>query len=637
MPEQIGSVDDSGQEWLADSSLEEAADSNEEQLTFEETCGRIAQGLHQFALAVKSSGLYPANSAIRQEAVAKSFEWFRTFLEQQEILRLFVDPDSLLFQGRVIYQDRPGEPSLVFSMFRDGLQWFEFSDGLSRQELERFINILNRYRLLKDEDEDDLVTAMWGSDFQFIKYKTANEFWDIDPIAEIAALTAGPGMTPAFGHTLSEESGGGRNGVSALLEIAEGAAARTVPNLPGREDLNSGSGAFSDGTDEVGELVFRQGMELKESDRLTLLEMASVDRQTKDLMGSLAPVLDLLWRLRTVAQAKNVLSFLGESINFALSLGLFSDISALLARLALIAEKAYPRLEGLPRAVESLISSPEVLRGLARYQTMEGDPDPSGRVAALDALLARLPEKAVRDLAFVASETSDPNATSALLRAVAVRTHAATPETGAFINAVLKPPQLLELIEVLKPVMAAGHGTELMSSLSRHVAPQVREAASLALLATDPTFITSLSHLLAEPDPGINRRIYGCLGVARNPKVEKAILGFLQSSRQIGVIRDEEALINAYRALGLSASTAAAGDFCLEVASRKGPRALFGFEGEQDKAHRQGAVLALILMGQSETAASLGRSFFKDVRRAAQIAEAEAARVRRSSSAAFRQ
>ncbi|MDR2455809.1 MAG: hypothetical protein LBE49_04355 [Deltaproteobacteria bacterium] len=636
MPEQIGAIEESGQEWLADSGLAVAADSNEEQLSFEETCGRIAQGLQQFALAVKSSGLYPANSAIRQEAVAKSFEWFRAFLEQQEALRLFVDPDCLLFQGRVVYQDKPGEPSLVFSMFRDGLQWFELSDGLSRQELEGFIYILNRYRLLKDDDEDDLVTSMWGADFQFIKYKTANEFWDIDPIAEIAALTAGPGMTPSFGHTLGEESGGGRSGVSALLEIAEGAAARSVPNLPGRDDLHSGSGAFSDGSDEVGELVFRQSQELKESDRLTLLEMASIDRQTKDLIGSIAPALDLLWRLKTVAQAKTILSFLGESINFALSLGLFKDISALLARLALIAEKAYPRLEGLPREIELIISSAEVLRGLTRYQTFEGDPDPMGRIAALDAFLAMLPEKAVRDLAVVASETPDSNAASALLRAVAVRTHAATPETGAIINAVLKPPQLLELIELLKPIMAAGRGTELMSSLSRHVVPQVREAASLALLASDPTFITALTHLLAEPDPGLNRRIYACLGVGREPKVEKAILGFLRASRQVGVTRDEAALINAYRALGLSASTAAASEFCLEVASRKGPRALFGLEGEQDQAHRQGAILALILMGQNDTVAGLGRSFFKDLRRAVQIAEVEAARVRRSSSAVGR-
>jgi hypothetical protein len=171
---------------------------------------------------------------------------------------------------------------------------------------------------------------------------------------------------------------------------------------------------------------------------------------------------------------------------------------------------------------------------------------------------------------------------------------------------------------------------ELMTTLSRHVSPQVREAASLALLAASPAAIATLSHLLAEPDPGLNRRIYACLGVSRDSKVEKAILSFLRSSRQIGVVRDEKGIINAYRALGLSASTSAAVEFCLELATRKGPRALLGLEGEQERAHRQGAVLALILMGQGDQVAGLGRSLFKDVRRAAQEAETEAARVRRS-------
>ena len=515
-------------------------------------------------------------------------------------------------------------------MFRDGLQWFELSDGLSRQELETFIGILNRYRLLRDDDEDDLVTSMWGADFQFIKYKTANEFWDIDPITEITALTAGPGLTPSFGHSLGDSAGGGKTGVSALMELAEGAARRSIPNLPGREDLHSGNGAFSDGSDDRGEIVFRQGLELKENDRRTLLDMASIDRQREDLITCITPAIDLLWRLRTVAQAKSLLHFFGDSIRFGLAVGFFHDIGTLISMLYHLAEKALPRLEGLAAEIENIISSDEVLQGLTSYRQPENDPDPAGRAAELDAFLSRLPERAVKPIAKTAAETQDQMAASALLRAIAARAPSVTPEIGSLINTALRPQLLLELIDLLKPSLAAGYGTELMTTLSRHVSPQVREAASLALLASNPTFITVLTHLLAEPDPNLNRRIYACLGVKRNPKVEKAILGFLRSSRQVGMTRDETGLLNAYRALGLTASTSAAGEYCLEIASKKGPRALLGIEGDQDRAHRQGAVLALLLMGQDDTVAELGRSFFKEVRRAVQNAEDEAAKVRRS-------
>ena len=371
-------------------------------------------------------------------------------------------------------------------------------------------------------------------------------------------------------------------------------------------------------------------MELDDGERRSLLEMATMERRGDDLMTSLAPAFDLLWRLRTVAQAKAILNFLGESIKFSLAVGFFSELGSLLTRLELIAEKAFPRLAGLPAEIEALISSSEVLQGLTLYNKAENDPDPVGRLAALDAFLAKLPEKAVKELAHTAAETSDPSAASALLRAVAARSPGVTPEIGSFINAALKPPLLLELIDLLRGPLAAGYGVELMTTLSRHVSPHVREAASLALLAVYPASIANLSHLLAEPDPNLNRRIYACLGVGRDPKVEKAILSFLRTSRQVGVARDESSIINAYRALGLSASTQAAREFCLEVATRKGPRALLGLEGDQDRAHRQGAVLALILMGQTDLVASFGRSLFKDLRRAVQDAEDEAAKVRRA-------
>jgi hypothetical protein len=603
---------------------------SDDQVTLAEMVARVTQGLQHFAVAVKNCGLYPANSAIRQESVAKSHEWFRSFLEQQEALRLFVDPDQLLFQGQPVHKDKPGEPSLLLPMFRDGLQWLEFNDGLTSQEFGTFVELLNRYRLLKDEDENDLVTAMWAADFQFIKHKTANDFWDIDPVNEISSLQAGPGLASSLGLGAGD-GGGGQAGVAALLELAEGGSpSRSIPNLPGREDLASGSEAHTDGSDERGEMAFHQTLRMAEEDRQALMELTAQEARGETLMGGLAPALDLLWRLRTVAQARSILAFLGESAKAALSSGLFADVLALMARVSLIAERAAPRLAGLWAEFEAGLASPEVLAGLALYrQPSAAEGAPAAGLDDLDVFLGRLPEQAVKSLALTAASAGDPAVASALLRAVAARSPAVTPELGGLINTVLKPPLLLELIERLRPSLEAGHGLELMTTLSRHMNQQVREAASLALLAANPSAIATLSHLLSEADPALNRRIYSCLGASRNAKVEKAILNFLRSSKQVGVNRDEEALLNAYRALGLSAATQAASEYCLEVANQKGARALLGLEGEQERAHRSGAMLALILMGQGEQVAGLGRSLFTDLRRAAQAAETEAAKVRR--------
>ena len=137
----------------------------------------VKAGLQLFVVAVKNCGLYPENNKIRQISVEKVYEWFTAFLDEHETLRLFVDMDGFLFQGVQVLQEKPGESAVIFPFFRDGVQWIEFLEGLESKELLTLMEHMNRFRMRREEDEDDLVTAMWSSDFQCIKYKTANEFW----------------------------------------------------------------------------------------------------------------------------------------------------------------------------------------------------------------------------------------------------------------------------------------------------------------------------------------------------------------------------------------------------------------------------------------------------------------------------
>lgn len=148
----------------------------------------VRTGVHLMSLALKNFSLYPESNSIRIQSLDNLYQWLAKYLEDNESLHLTVEKDRLMFFNDVAYQDKPDEMPLAAPLFRDGIQWFEFQEELTIEELDRFINLLRRFRVLKEEAEDDLATCLWEADLPHIKHKTADEFWEIDPMLEINAL-----------------------------------------------------------------------------------------------------------------------------------------------------------------------------------------------------------------------------------------------------------------------------------------------------------------------------------------------------------------------------------------------------------------------------------------------------------------
>ncbi|MDR1920960.1 MAG: HEAT repeat domain-containing protein [Candidatus Adiutrix sp.] len=203
----------------------------EHQAEENELVARVKAGLIIFVTALKNYALYPDANSIRRASLIKFCEWLEEFWKEMTCLHLDVEQDCLRFQGEAVYQDKPNEKMLAFPLFRDGIEWLEFQDGITADELERFLSLLNRFRVLKEDADDDLVTAMWEAEFSSLQYKAAEEFWDADPIIDIAALnrvqediddeeekkyvsymqTAGDTVSLVLG-ALSKESGGEGDG-----------------------------------------------------------------------------------------------------------------------------------------------------------------------------------------------------------------------------------------------------------------------------------------------------------------------------------------------------------------------------------------------------------------------------------------
>ncbi|MDR2459390.1 MAG: hypothetical protein LBE38_01205 [Deltaproteobacteria bacterium] len=611
----------------------------------------VRAGLQLFVVAVKNCGLYPSNNKIRQFSVEKAYEWFTAFLDENESLRLFVDMDSFLFQGVQVLQEKPGESAVVFPFFRDGVQWIEFLEGLSPQEFLVLMEHLNRFRSLKEEDEDDLVTSMWSSDFQFIKYKTANEFWEIDPVTEIASLKVGFANTEASARAMKMERTivplpkgkegfhGGGNVIGALMnwlhksgsEKAEDSGlfrqdGQLSPPKTGLSGANEdGSSDDEDESDTLEGHYQYQPWAINPREKLEMERLMAAEFVKGPTGVAVDLTLALLFEHNQSQGIYTVMQFLAEIVRFALAKANFQGILTLLKKFAVTIQSGGAALDGLKHEFIRVISDVSVLEGFNHIEpNVEIKAD---ELLALKKFLKFMPANAGKVLVDVAKGVKEERVKSELLNAIADRAQQGGLELSLHANEVLSPKDLVTLfnnfneknITTVVPFLSGG---------AKHVSRQVREIAVRLLLDQNTSFISGMSHLLAEPEPSLARQIYFLLGQTRSSVVEKIIINFLHNTMELSIPRSPELLLLCYRTLGLVAATGAAVEFASSVLLKKDILSFFGVSSADTQIHRIGGALALYLMppnlGAQDILKSASTSFFRSLRKACAEAKEEA-------------
>jgi hypothetical protein len=586
---------------------------------------------------------------IRKTSLQKLQEWFASYLDDNEQLRLFVDVKGFLFQGVEVLGEKTSENSIFFPFFRDGLQWIEFQEGLTHAELEKLIEFLNRFRMLKEEDEDDLVTAMWSAEFQFIKYKTANEFWEIDPITEIASFKVGYSQnlknTPdddtiknmTAGQKSQENYATGPKGIGALFSwIGKGSYGGVGSSgffppesklIPPRTGLDSGSGGNGQ---ECGELGGSFTWEINEDEKAVLDEMLSEEARRSQLTVGVDLAMALLVEHSDPQGRAQVLKFIGEVVLFAFARGEYLEVYTLIRKLEILIRAVAPQLDQLRNEFQKILSTLTVLEGLFHYEG-EITQDNVDELVYLNKVLGYLTSDCAKILTEVAAKIRDDILRGQVLEAIARRAFVGGQDLAFHVNSVLPPKDIITIIKILG-ASDISKSLPFILGLSRHVKPEVREEAAVTLLVNNTGYISNMPHLLAEPDPKLARQIFWLLGRERNATVERLLINFIRNTLELNINRPTDSLLLTYRTLGLSASTEGAVDFCAQILLKKDLRALFGLTGEFEQAHRVGAALALLVMGpelgQGEVLHKASRSLFLSLKRAYQKANLAAEEYR---------
>jgi len=130
--------------------------------------------VNSLLVAVKTHSLYPEEHTTCREALARLGMELQAFLAAERELLLQVQQDRLLCGGEVLLVESAQEGSISFVLFRDGVQWFRFEQGIDPWEISQFVRILDRYRYLPQESAVDIATALWEAKLPHLSYQVAD-------------------------------------------------------------------------------------------------------------------------------------------------------------------------------------------------------------------------------------------------------------------------------------------------------------------------------------------------------------------------------------------------------------------------------------------------------------------------------
>jgi hypothetical protein len=95
-----------------------------------------------------------------------------------------VGRQQIYYDGKPIFTGEAGEDNPAQVFYRDGIRWFSFLTGADEAEFASLFKIYNHYRVIPDEPEDDLVTALWRAELPHILYEASYELWESEPLTD---------------------------------------------------------------------------------------------------------------------------------------------------------------------------------------------------------------------------------------------------------------------------------------------------------------------------------------------------------------------------------------------------------------------------------------------------------------------
>jgi hypothetical protein len=520
--------------------------------------------LSSLQLARKNYSLYPENHVNCERALEQFWLQLNKYIGSYGNLRFDLAKDKLLFQGEVILSEPPEEGNLPFTLFRDGIQWLELQRGIDSEEVEQFLRILNKYRVLSDEPEGDLVTALWEARFPHIQYYVADMSWGAELELD---LTASPAAEDA--ELLEEETEKGPK--SECFPPIEPAALKMTPE-----------------------------------EEAELREMVRTEEKRDPVSEYLDILLDSLLELREKENFVPILESLDEVFHDLLARKHFDTALKILKSLHYVRKTCATETTWALPLIDNFFLTASSAKSLRPLQTAWLDMD-TEEIGQIKQILVLLQPEAIQTLAGMLLETSSLRLQKMLLEVILVLAHRDVKP----LEVMLARPEE-ELVQKLVHVLGRIDGersTEVLGRMVHHPSARVRHEALKPLLGRGTTDIKGLFHLIEDKNDAIRRLILRHMAQERNKVTETLLLEYLEQGK-LNRSGDEH-IIACFRTLGRCGSQSSIPFLRKTLLGRA------WLPSFRKLSYRQGAAFALQSMGieeAQEVLAEASKSLFPKVR-----------------------
>jgi hypothetical protein len=160
--------------------------------------------------ARKTSRLYPQNNPIYVNVMKELYDKISDFLGYADSLNLHFGKHDIFYDSESIYHNTERQENLALLFFKDGLRELTIKKGVTAEELGDFIRIISQ-DFDRDTVEDDLVTLLWGKNFENIRY-----------IVEDTFLTEGEELEAKAVREARQKENSGKESLQKIYEDSAG-------------------------------------------------------------------------------------------------------------------------------------------------------------------------------------------------------------------------------------------------------------------------------------------------------------------------------------------------------------------------------------------------------------------------------
>lgn len=527
----------------------------------------VKEAVASFLTAHKNYDLYPPNHPSAKKFQQDLHSRLENFLNRYGELRLTIEKDRLLYHEVAVYEAQPDSENFAFLLFRDGLLWIQFQEGLTSTETRKFTSIISKYRVLPEESEGDIVTALWEEDLPHIRYEASEVFFEDVSLLDFSGL-----------NLSVEGEGGDGSGTHGKPEAGRQRRTDSTMEMPTGHDRKA---IFTLSEAET-EILHEQ------------IQEAEKNFQSHDILDVL---LFILKEQDTAKDFDTILNFIMEESRESLANGEYASVTRLISTLQALKTKASPTSPWYAASIDKFIhdiSDQDFLSCLRqmlpyrRRQDMDNLDD-------LGAFLRNLHPRAIETLGSFLPTVDVPELIELFLDSITALAMQDVNQVARLLDSedekiVIRGLQILAAI----PGKIA---EELAMGLVNHPSPRFRRQALRALTGKNPDK-RKLFPMIDDPDPTVRTQALALISSERNTDMERMLLDYLEKNTGAG---DGGHLIACFQALGKCGSKRCL-PYLEESLFKKSWKNLFK-SGESDL--HMGAALALSNLDIPEASALL--------------------------------